>query len=228
MLQNLKLLFNFPLPILGGPLKGTRWFWGSGGTSYLLGTYEREACNVFQNLMKKGNVVFDIGAHVGFYTLFSAKCVGQEGAVYAFEPLDRNVGFLKKHVRLNKCKNVIILGVAVSDKDGFVYFEKGKDNFQGRVVSGGGTKVFSVTLDHVVFHKNFSPPDVLKIDVEGGEYAVLRGGMGVLKTYRPHILLSTHGEELRRSCLLLLKKADYESERIGPNEFVARPLKGAV
>jgi len=228
MLQSLKSLFKFPLPILSGSLKGVRWFWGSGGTSYLLGTYEREMCDVFQNLVRRGDVVFDIGAHVGFYTLLSAKCVGGGGAVYAFEPLDRNVDFLKKHIQLNRYRNITVLGVAVSDKNYFVCFEKGKDSFQGRIVLGGGTKVPSVTLDRLVFEKNISPPNVLKIDVEDGEYAVLRGGMGVLKKYRPCILLSTHGEELKQSCLLLLRKAGYKSERVGPNEFVAKPLEKPV
>ncbi len=60
----------------------------------------------FINEIKEGYVVFDIGAHVGFYTLLSSQLVGEQGQVVSFEPFPPNLSYLKRHIQLNKLKNV--------------------------------------------------------------------------------------------------------------------------
>jgi hypothetical protein len=93
---------NSVLPILQGKLRGTKWIIGSGVFSYQLGCYEAEKQKAFIKQVKSGDVFYDIGAHIGFYTLLASKLIGDRGRVYAFEPLPRNIFYLKKHISLNK------------------------------------------------------------------------------------------------------------------------------
>jgi len=78
-----KVLNIFPKPeiirILQGPLRGKKWVVKSGVNGYWLGTYELEKQKYFLQFIKEGDVVYDIGAHVGFYTLFTAQLVGKKG-----------------------------------------------------------------------------------------------------------------------------------------------------
>jgi len=101
------------LPILQGNLKGKKWIVGSSNHGCWLGTYEFAKQRLFSETIREGSVVYDIGAHVGFYTLLASVLVGPKGKVVAFEPLPRNIYYLKKHLRLNQCKNVILVEAAV-------------------------------------------------------------------------------------------------------------------
>ncbi len=86
------------VPVLQGPLKGKRWLVGSSTHGCWLGSYEYEKQRLFAKKIKAGAVVFDIGANVGFYTLLTAMLVRPEGRVVAFEPVPRNIDFLRKHI----------------------------------------------------------------------------------------------------------------------------------
>ena len=210
-------------PVLFGPLRGMRWMAHSAGMGCMAGIYEKKPRHIFKNLIKKGDIVFDIGAHVGFYTLLASKHVGNKGRVFSFEPLPRNISFLKRHVALNNLKNVEIMETALSDKEGKFFFDTSIDSFQGRISAKGDIKVNSTTLDRLVNNGNILPPDLLKIDVEGEEYNLLQGGEKILVKYKPKIILSIHSHELRDKCLFFLKELGYGIEFITPVEFVAKP-----
>jgi hypothetical protein len=84
---------DMTLFVLQGKLKGKKWIRGAGVHGYWLGTYELKKQEAFEKAVKKGDVVFDIGAHAGFYALLASSLVGESGKVFAFEPLPRNVFF---------------------------------------------------------------------------------------------------------------------------------------
>lgn len=104
--------------ILRGPLRGKKWIKGAGVNSYWLGSYENEKVKIFKKFVKKGRVVFDIGANVGYYSLLAANLVGPSGKVFAFEPLRSNFEHLKKNADINFYRNIFPFEVAVSDKSG--------------------------------------------------------------------------------------------------------------
>ena len=87
---------NFVLPILQGRLRGKKWVIGSGVFGYWLGTYEFEKQKLFTKTVKKGDIVFDVGAQAGFYSLLAAELIGEKGKVFAFEPMPDNISYLKK------------------------------------------------------------------------------------------------------------------------------------
>ncbi|NQV00191.1 MAG: FkbM family methyltransferase [Parcubacteria group bacterium] len=110
------------VPVMQGVLKGKKWVVGSGDNhGYWLGSYEYRMQSFFAETIKPGSVVYDIGANVGFYTLLASKIVGVQGRVFAFEPLPENIFYVRKHVELNHCDNVVIIEAAVSEKNAIVF-----------------------------------------------------------------------------------------------------------
>ncbi len=70
--------------------------------------YEENETNFFKNSINKGDIVIDIGANIGYYTLLFARLVGNTGKVYAFEPDPRNCLLLEKNIQINNHKNIIL------------------------------------------------------------------------------------------------------------------------
>ena len=88
------------LPIMQGTLRGHRWVVGSSNHGCWLGSYERNQQILLEKYLKEGDVIFDIGAHVGFYTLLGSVLVGGSGQVVAFEPVPKNLMYLKTHLQI--------------------------------------------------------------------------------------------------------------------------------
>lgn len=197
------------LPILQGGLRGKKWIINSGVFGYWLGTYELEKQKLFEEMVKKGDTIFDIGAQAGFYSLLAAELTGEKGKVFAFEPAPVNAAYLKRHIDLNKYKNIFVYEAAVSDRSGFISFELGENRFTGRISASGGLKVPCVSLDDLVEKGDLPAPDVLKIDVEGAELAVLKGASALIKKYRPGIFLSIHGKEKSDELVYFFKNSGY-------------------
>ena len=86
---------------------------------YLKSVREPLSTKIMRSLLKKGDVVLDAGANIGYYVLLESKEVGEKGLVYAIEPVRENFNFLKKNVKLNKLGNVKLYdNLAFSDKIG--------------------------------------------------------------------------------------------------------------
>jgi len=212
--------------VLSGANRGRRWVVGSGVHGYWLGGYERRHQQLLANLLRPGNVFFDIGAHVGFYSLLASRRVGSGGRVVAFEPSPRNVGYLKRHVALNEADNVEIVEAAVSSSNGLVRFDASGDSSMGQVRDDAGTPVPSVSLDAWADEHDVHP-SVMKIDVEGHEPRVLQGATRILTESRPAIVLSV-GPDSVPSCRALLETHGYLMDPImtvpSPTEFACIPL----
>lgn len=197
------------MPILTGTLRGWKWITGSATHGCWLGIYEREAQAVFRARIGKGAVVFDIGANVGFFTLLASKIAGPGGAVYSFEPLPRNVDYLRRHVAANHAANVLVLPVAVSARSGTARLGLASNPSMGRLADAGEVEVRCESLDELVGSGGLPLPDFVKIDVEGAELDVLHGGAALLQRHRPAMLLSTHGARMHEQCCALLREWGY-------------------
>lgn len=195
------------VPVFSGPLKGTKWIAKSGNMVCFLGMYEKSKVNHFVCQIKQGMVVYDIGAHVGYYTLVAAKS-NVEGKIFAFEPSKENLKILKEHLALNNVKNVTTIQAAVSDKSGKSQFEDLKD-YQCKLSNKGSITVSTVCIDDFVLSRHMPPPDLMKIDAEGSEGLILEGGKSTLIKFHPIIFLATHGEAVHNSCIDFLRKLNY-------------------
>jgi FkbM family methyltransferase len=159
--------------------------------------------------LKAGQAVYDIGANVGFYTLFASVAVGDAGHVYSFEPFPENLRELRRHLDMNRIRNCTVIDAAVSSADGEAVFDPSEDRSMGRLAAGGSLRVRTVALDGMVARNEIRPPNLMKIDIEGGELECLRGGACVIQKFRPVIFLATHGREVHDACIELLAKWNY-------------------
>lgn len=197
------------LPILRGPLRGKRWIAGSSNHGCWIGSYEARKQELFARHVGAGFVVFDIGAHVGFYTLLASVRSGPRGRVVAVEPVSRNLDYLRRHLEMNSIQNVEVLAVAVSDQIGEVAFQEGWNSSVGRLDATGTSRVRTTTLDELVLSGSVAPPQVIKMDIEGGEAAALRGGKRTLELHHPTIFLATHSASVHGECCSLLHAVGY-------------------
>jgi FkbM family methyltransferase len=209
------------MPILSGPLLARRWIVGAGIHRCWLGTYERRKQLALKAHLERDMVACDIGANAGFYSLLMARRVGVGGRVFAFEPQPSNLDFLRRHLELNRVRNVQVSGEAVADFVGEASFATDPGSYKGCLHSTGAIRVQVETLDNLVTAGRIEPADLLKIDVEGAELAVLRGGEKFLKRFRPVIFLATHGPELHRACCDLLRDCGYRLRALEGHREIA-------
>jgi FkbM family methyltransferase len=155
---------------------------------------------------KEGDIVIDIGAHIGLYTIISSKRVGANGKVVAIEAHPGNFEMLNSNIKLNQLTNVIPLNYAVHSKETKVklYLPSGESGFtkyntimpnwinaQEKFV-----EVNANTLDYLLQLNEIRQEEVnwIKIDVEGAEFEVLKGATNVLsKSKDIAILMELHG-----------------------------------
>src|SRR3972149_5157011 len=144
------------------------------------GFYEKYETELFKRLVKKGMVVVDVGANVGYYTLLAARLVGDEGKVFAFEPDPYNYNLLCRNIEVNGYRNVIPVQKAVFNKSGKMKLFLDKNNLGGHSLSeanvdkGVSTTVETTSLDEYFENTNHKI-DVVKMDVQGSEMEVLNG-----------------------------------------------------
>jgi FkbM family methyltransferase len=160
---------------------GHKMFLDSSDTLQLsrFGEYETFQTAIIHKLVKKGTLVLDIGANIGYYTLLFARLVGGEGRVIAFEPNLDNFAVLQRNVKLNGYSNVRPERKAVSDVNAELKLYISEINKGDHRIydSGDGrrsTKVESVRLDDYLSNVSQSI-SLIKMDVQGAEGAVLQG-----------------------------------------------------
>jgi FkbM family methyltransferase len=216
-----RVLPRIPYPVLRGPLKGQRFILGAaagggGGASVYINRVEPGGTRALVSVLRPGQVVFDVGANVGYYTLLASRQVGPSGRVVAFEPLVRNLSFLHRHVTLNEVSNVTVVPLGCSDRTGLAVLIGGPNCATAHlqespsVPHGTGPLEYIgvVTIDEIVLQTGLVP-DVVKIDVEGAEELVLRGGVRTFESARPTLLLSVHSDSLRAACTSFMTRLGY-------------------
>jgi len=170
--------------------------------AYIDKSFEKYTIRFIRKVIKKGMVVVDVGANVGYFTLFLSKLVGKTGNVYAFEPTDYTYKILEKNIKINKLNNIKINQAAVTDRSGYVDFFEGPNNFDVYNTIGKRPihyatkgihfrkkKVKAIRLDDYFRELEISEIDFIKIDVEGAELNVLKGMKGILINSKDIILL---------------------------------------
>lgn len=212
--------------IAGGSLRGRRLILDlQSEKDHWLGTYEPVLQAAIARALGPGQVAYDIGANIGYTTMLLAEAVTPEGWVVAFEPLPANFSRLQENLTLNPHgKWVEALPAAVGDRVGKARFLVHASRAMGKLSGSAGRSVSYeqeisvelVTIDDYVLGNGGRPPDLVKIDVEGGERGVLAGMRGVMKKYRPTILLELHGEQAARGCFEILKSDGYKARALDP------------
>lgn len=203
----LRILRRATVPVIQGPLRGCWWTVASAPHSFWLGVWEHDKMRAFADRIAEGDVVYDVGAHAGIYTLLAARRAGRAGRVVAFEPEPGNLRNLDRHIRINHFQNVTVIPAAVGSHSGRGTFVEGPTSGMGHL-GPRGREVSMVSLDQLCGSGEIPAPKVIKIDVEGGEHDVLIGARELLGT-QPTIFLATHGRVVHDHCCRLLESVGY-------------------
>lgn len=166
-----------------------------GWAVHFFGSYEPEVRAAIKRHLGPGGVALDVGANVGWHTLLMAVIAGPSGRVYAFEPNDSTRGRLLEAVAANHFTHVVVDARAVAARSGAIGFQAPRAGHfwdgTGRLVAEpapSDRRVDCVTLDQLVVQEGIDRVDLVKIDVEGWEFSVLRGAARLLATRRPAII----------------------------------------
>lgn len=192
---------------------------------------EMETCKVccdlmepeFKEVMKgiKGNVI-DCGAHIGRYSVIMAREVGNSGTVYAIEPYAVSFTLLSENIKNNLINNVHIFQNLLFSKVKDCYFYI-KDNFPG------GNSIFNVTEKKIsmrtitldILLNGIKNINFIKIDVEGGELDVIKGGLNIITRDKPIIYFEANSEDKLEEVTDLLKTLGYMIRQINECNYLA-------
>lgn len=200
-----------------------------------VGTYEPVFAAIVAETVRAGDVCYDLGAHIGYYSLLMAVRAGPDGAVHAFEPYAPNAERLREHaarnVRPGERASIHLHACAVADRTGEgVLAGAGEGDAVSTLAHLEGARgvlhaawrarfdafprqpVPVWHLDDWRAHTGAPPPDLLKIDVEGSELAVLRGARETLTAARPVVLAELHNAGLAAECGAFLGALGYGVE----------------
>jgi len=164
------------------------------------GVYEPQETQLASRLLRAGDVFADVGANWGYFTLAASRRVGPTGRVLAFEPEPRLFDLLRHNLSLNGLDFVDVRRVAIADRRTslpFTAFVAGGDNWGLSRATVSGEKadfhVETAALDDVLDESQIARVRLTKIDVEGGELAVLAGMRRGLHAGRyPYVMLECH------------------------------------
>lgn len=207
------------LRIRTGPAKGLRWIAGSCNHGCWLGTYELEKQRALFKFIKPGMIVYDIGAQAGFYTLLFSRLVGPQGRVYAFEPCAFEMRNLIDHITINQLRNVHAIQAAVAAETGLTAFTVDRGISQNSLTTESFLNVWAVRLDDRIF----PAPDLIKMDVEGGESSVLIGARSLIMEHRPVLFIALHGREQHQKCASILQDFGYRITDLAGHEIGGIP-----
>lgn len=211
-----------PVVVRAGPAAGIsvvidpqteKFFW--------TGAHELPVQEALRRVLQPGATFWDVGAHAGFFAILASRIVGPSGRVHAFEPLPDNRRRLALALELNGVTNVDVHDCALSDRAGHAMLYGTSASVTWSLVAArdasDAVTVATETLDSLA--RSLPPPNVLKIDVEGSELAVLRGGIELLRERRPSILVESDEAGI---AAIRDVTPEYAVERLDPTHWLLR------
>lgn len=168
--------------------------------------YEEELTNFLINkiTLDDGDIIFDIGANIGWYSIIFEKKSLKDVKIYAFEPDPLNYSLLQENIKLNNCKNIIPINKAVSDKEGveILYLYPNKNRGRHSLIpfdNAEEVKIKTISLDKFVEKANIDLGRIkfMKIDIEGYEYIALKGAKNLI-SHVPSFLMEYSPQYMER------------------------------
>ena len=164
--------------------------------------FDPHILSVLREFIMPGSVFVDVGANIGWFTVIGSRLAGREGRVYAIEPDPRNCDILKRNIAANECHNVIVHSVAAGRAFGTAWLYRSEDNQGDHRLSVTSERADRIrvrvrSLDDLLSRRT-RRVDVVKMDTQGSEAAVMNGMRELLRAYpRVRLILEfwPHGLE---------------------------------
>lgn len=158
------------------------------------GIYEEGTLNAFESIIKKGDIVFDLGANIGLTSIYASMLTGKAGKVYSFEAHPGTFNILKYNIEINKCENIIPLNYAISDSSGIGMIYENLDVNRGAASLikknhfQKSFKIRTISIDQFTDKYKINRIDFIKMDIEGFELNAIKGMQNFLKVKSKPIL----------------------------------------
>lgn len=192
---------------------------------YVCGSFEPNEFAYLNQALSEDAVFIDIGANEGFYTVFAAHHVSPRGLVMAVEPSPREYTRLENNVAINSLSNVRLVKRALGARQGKAVLHVADPEHNGQntlgdfghagVTAVDHVEIELVELDSLVVEQELTRVDVIKMDVEGAELEVIKGGLKTLDRYKPILLIELFESALQKqgasvhAVVALLKEHGY-------------------
>ncbi|RZL55298.1 MAG: FkbM family methyltransferase [Pedobacter sp.] len=199
-----------------GPIKGMKLF-----TTFqisprmMFGFDETWVSHLAKHYIKEGDIVYDIGAHIGYTSILFSNLVGKQGEVHAFELLPSVAkNYLEKTVNANQLSNIKVHAIGLADKKEEIDIYVG-NTMMGTLTEEGyesqsSEKCQIDTLDNYILTRQIAPPQVIKIDVERAEIACLKGAIETIKNFKPTLIIEFHNLQLLQAGYEILNTLGYQ------------------
>ena len=156
--------------------------------------WEPEETALLRAITPAGGTFLDVGANIGYFTLLASRWVGPSGSVYAFEPVTTTHARLLQNLALNRTANVTVVKEGASSSPGTAAIALAGDAGHSHLVTHESKDarqeaITLTTVDAFVASRKLTRVDVIKIDVEGADFEVLRGAVATLQRFRPIVLM---------------------------------------
>jgi len=189
------------------------------GQRIALGKYEKYETAIMLGQLNINSIVVDVGANIGYYTLQMAQ---RAKKVYAIEPNKECFEILKKNVKENNLKNVVLINKAAGDKKEKKYLMRDEKNLGNNKIKptpnpsldkeGNTNKcdlIFTETLDNILINEQYI--SLIKIDTQGYEPEVIKGAKNIIKRNRPILFLEYTAGEYPDSKMINFLKIIYKN-----------------
>jgi FkbM family methyltransferase len=195
---------------------------------YWAGQHEVEVQNAIVELLRPGDTFWDVGAHIGFFSLIASRLVLPSGHVHAFEPYGPSRARLRTNLELNNVGNVSVHGEAVAAKPGIAKLYEARETPMWSLVremgEGRSIDVSCTTLDEQA--DIIGKPTLIKVDVEGVEVEVLRGASRLFASEcSPSLIVEFTNDDMRLEAALLCPSLRFA--QLTERHWMLRPQNGS-
>lgn len=172
---------------------------------YIFWVIMKSLIDYISEYLKAGDVFIDIGANIGLFSLNASKIVGNRGKVVAFEAFSSNFKQFKNNILINNFKNIISENKAISNQNSTIEILYNEEDHNIGMASAflkdftSKEIVESTTLDEYASTHNISKIDLIKIDIEGGEYNAILGMAKILTNSKPRVIMEINHQTLQDS-----------------------------
>lgn len=162
-----------------------------------LGVTERDFTDIARMVTRPGDVILDVGASIGYFSILFSKWAGPSGRVYAFEPWPSARTYLLVNLARNRLNNVVLDPRALADVDGQGHIAPPTYRLVlGPSLDHAAIEVSAARFDSVAMASGLDRLDVVKMDIEGAEGRALAGMTETFRRFRPILLLEVHPDML--------------------------------
>lgn len=196
-----------------------------GLSSLLYGTFEKRELEFVSQYLKPGNTVMDIGSNIGFFSVVMGRTIGKTGVVFAFDPVPTNIARLKSNLDANGISAEAVYELALGSANGQMELQMSDDTAYAsmhKVEDGfGNGQIIQVSMKKLddVWHEGGRPMiSFIKMDVEGAELEVIKGGGKMLTQCHPTMLIEANTPQHLAKLIEALQPYGYQ--HIHPDGFL--------